>query len=109
MKPVHSTLMGCALALAGCTTTNPPYDASPDVVSPDAALLCDPEECPSGRCINGRCAPSCEEGGACAPGETCCHGICTDLTDDPQNCGVCGTVCGPHQACTGAACSAVIL
>ncbi|HSQ64986.1 MAG TPA: hypothetical protein VLM85_17305 [Polyangiaceae bacterium] len=102
--------MSLALALAACTTTNPPYEAGADATRPDAALQCDPESCSSGRCINGRCAESCGPGTECPSGETCCDDtFCTDLTDDPHNCGACGTVCGPRQSCIDATCSTVIL
>jgi len=109
MDPIHSPLMALALALAGCTTTNPPYDAGVDAVSPDGATVCDPTECPSGRCEQGRCVLACTDASACRPGETCCDDFCTDLTDDPRNCGACGTVCGPHQECRSATCSASVL
>ena len=29
----------------------------------------------------------------------CCAGLCTDLSNDPFNCGVCGTVCGGEEFC----------
>lgn len=42
-------------------------------------------------------APGC---GACAGGTTCCADACTNLDNDPFNCGGCGKVCpGPHPFC----------
>jgi hypothetical protein len=40
----------------------------------------------------------------CAPGETCCDGVCVDLGDDPNNCGACGTACGVCQFCNFGVC-----
>ncbi len=104
--------MGSALALTGCITTNPPMDAGVDAISrSDAVPPCDPSLCESEHCTGGRCAKPCSaEGGACPAGETCCEGtFCTDLSDDPQNCGACGNACGPRRACSGAICSDVVL
>jgi len=49
--------------------------------------------------------------GVCAPGnEDCCFNsgtstaICTNLATDTSNCGVCGNVCSPLEACVSGAC-----
>ena len=110
MHPLHSPWMCLALALVGCTTSNPPYDAGEDVVGPDAARPCDPEHCPTGLCFNGRCVRPCTDAGACPSGQTCCEDtFCADLSSDPQNCGACGITCGPEQLCKGMTCSDVVL
>ncbi|HOW73403.1 MAG TPA: FG-GAP-like repeat-containing protein [Phycisphaerae bacterium] len=38
------------------------------------------------------------------PGGLTCGGVCVDLMTDPDNCGSCGTVCDPGEACTGGQC-----
>ena len=44
-------------------------------------------------------------GNTCCPLENaCCNGTCTDLTADPQNCGLCGNVCGGGQGCCNGTC-----
>jgi hypothetical protein len=52
-------------------------------------------------CVLTRCAPS-DDGKSCAGGPgiglgevrgTCCGGTCTDLSQDPLNCGACGNAC----------------
>jgi hypothetical protein len=77
------------------------------------------QNCPSGTVCNGNTClrPGCDPGGsgeACAFGTgfgqqgylvragKCCGGDCVDLTQDPENCGQCGTACttGP-QICVG--------
>jgi hypothetical protein len=43
----------------------------------------------------------------CGTGEFNCEGICVNLSEDPENCGVCGRVCNlPHATatCRGATC-----
>ncbi len=81
---------------AGDASTNPP-----DVGQPQ----CDPNACASKHCVNGQCASACTDNSQCAPNETCCNSaFCTNLAKDPQNCGACGTACGPKQYCSGTAC-----
>jgi hypothetical protein len=46
----------------------------------------------------------------CAPPLVDCGGFCTYTTDDPENCGACGTVCDDTNAmayCTGGACALI--
>jgi hypothetical protein len=51
-------------------------------------------------CVEGRCADSCPSGfGACQGGR------CTDLQNDPQNCGACGNACPSGQGCAQGACA----
>jgi hypothetical protein len=40
-------------------------------------------------------AGSCE----CVGGGGLCDGACVDVQSDPQNCGDCGTTCGPDKVC----------
>ena len=106
MNRTHSLVVALPLALA-CTVTNPPYDAGIDVYVPDGARACDPTDCASGRCVNGRCAEACGDAAPCPTGETCCGGACADLTDDSENCGACGSSCGIHT-CARSACADVL-
>ena len=59
-------------------------------------------------CSDGRCV--CEPGrtpcgiSCCRPGAACCDGRCVDLSDDPDNCGACGSRCGEGQVCQGGSC-----
>jgi hypothetical protein len=46
----------------------------------------------------------CEADGDCLEGYTCCYGICTVLSDDPNNCDGCGIRC-PAAECNGATCA----
>ena len=41
----------------------------------------------------------------CATGQTCCNGICADLTSDPANCGACGFKCATIPGVQTATCS----
>ena len=40
----------------------------------------------------------------CEAWQDCCDGVCTDLTNDPENCGQCGEVCGDGHTCQDAEC-----
>jgi hypothetical protein len=59
----------------------------------------------------GKCGPceTCDfESGLCAsrcpPSESCCAGVCTDLANDPNNCGSCGRVCVAPSTCNNGHC-----
>jgi hypothetical protein len=62
-------------------------------------------ECSPGLvCGAGQCAPACsaaQEGEAanCSAGLTCCSAHCSDLQNDSNHCGACGTACGDGQFC----------
>src|SRR4051812_36431612 len=45
-------------------------------------------------------------GGPTCPGATLCGEACTNLTFDPANCGVCGTVCAAGELCSAGMCAA---
>ena len=59
-------------------------------------------DCPAGAaCVNNHCA--------CPPGTTRCHvgtsfEACADTATDVNNCGFCGSACGPCEECIGGAC-----
>ncbi|NMB75173.1 MAG: hypothetical protein GYA21_08590 [Myxococcales bacterium] len=42
----------------------------------------------------------------CAAGQSCCDGVCLDLSSDPENCGGCGMSCAAGQGCGGGWCTA---
>ncbi len=60
--------------------------------------------CPAGEtCAAGLCR--CGTGATCGAGSACCGGACTATGSDPNNCGGCGVVCGPHAPnCAGGVC-----
>ena len=41
----------------------------------------------------------------CTPDETMCHGSCSALYKDPQNCGACDAACGSALVCSQGACA----
>lgn len=51
--------------------------------------------------MNGMCSTT----GVCPPGFSDCSGQCVNTNDDPNNCGACGTVCAPGDACNNGACA----
>ena len=73
-------LLGCLLCLAGCESET------------------------SGVTIDGGSGGS-DSATRCGPGLSACSGICTDISKDAQNCGVCGTKCEDGQACVAGKCS----
>ena len=40
----------------------------------------------------------------CSNGQTCCNNACTNLQTDRDNCGGCGTSCGPGLSCQSGVC-----
>jgi hypothetical protein len=58
--------------------------------------------CQKGQCLT---TGNCGDGGVCAVGQACCVSGCTNIHFDPQNCGGCGQVCPPGDACTMGACT----
>jgi hypothetical protein len=109
MKSTILYFLPVAFAL-GCTSSPGQNDggggndggSTPDVIMPS----CVPDQCPSKHCgPDDQCAQDCSTQG-CPNGQTCCNSsYCTDTTKDPQNCGACGTACGPKQFCTSTKCS----
>jgi hypothetical protein len=47
---------------------------------------------------------ACDDSNPCASG-TCCSSVCVDTTQDPGNCGSCGSACSNGQFCTASACT----
>ena len=43
-------------------------------------------------------------GASCPPSYLQCNGACTDVQNDPTNCGACGTACSKGQLCTAGKC-----
>jgi hypothetical protein len=98
----------CGVVCPAGSVCNGGYCSLPDAgYSPCADV---PGACPPGTvCSNTSCVPlSCPAGGTgqtCAFGTgygqlgysvvtgKCCGGACSDLNQDPQNCGMCGTTC----------------
>jgi outer membrane protein assembly factor BamB len=81
---------------------------------PNGTSCSDGLACTTGdQCVSGVCVPTttascaCVNVGdrACAGGQECCGaGVCSDLGNDPANCGACGTACRPEQTCVAGAC-----
>ena len=83
--------------------TPPPPDKEED-------LSCDRDEDCEGEltCIDGTCqldTSGCEQDQDCGPMGVCnADGSCTNLVDDPENCGVKGFACPPNTFCGGGMC-----
>ena len=89
-------------ALDGVLDAEP--DAEPDA-APDASSAAGDG---SATLPNGKCVPGAfEHDGVCAcqpDTATVCHQSCTDVTIDPDNCGVCGRACAATATCNGGRC-----
>lgn len=57
-------------------------------------------------CVDGACVPfTCEQDADCGPMGVCSvDGMCSNLVDDPENCGVKGFVCPSNTFCGGGMC-----
>ncbi len=64
--------------------------------------ICDPgESCDAGSCSCGDTGDDCDADG----GEICCADLgCRNTTNDPDNCGTCGTSCLPGEECRDGEC-----
>jgi hypothetical protein len=79
----------------------------------------DPQNCggcgmpcaPDDTCVSSLCvAPlGCNSGPKCKSPDQCCAAGCTDTSDDPNNCGHCGTVCPLGESCVSSSCTPVTL
>lgn len=116
----------CALASAGCNDSGGIISYDGDRCEPE----CDADSvCCAGECVDiavdayhcGRCWNRCRnhevcDGGVCKapteqtcdpecePDRRCCGQSCVDVSTDPNNCGVCGVVCGAGLACVDGRC-----
>src|SRR6185295_8997130 len=62
---------------------------------------------PGETCVDEGCRAAGGGGGAvvCPGGQSDCGGgVCTDVTTDSHNCGVCGFTCAAGETCTGGSC-----
>jgi hypothetical protein len=88
-------------AESGSPTPDVPYDPG----YPDMDIVSDHSDVTDGQ--DGEVAPSCGSGGSCSAGYTCCpDNRCYNLTNDPSNCGECGSSCSPKgNMCIAGNCS----
>ena len=68
-------------------------------------------------CATATLCPECDDADAAPPSDLCTDPalpdqcgfepteFCTDLATDRNNCGLCGTVCGTEQQCSGGQCT----
>jgi len=73
----------CATPLVCDPTTHACVSCTSDTQC-DAGAVCSP----TGQCVSG-----CTDSQPCSNGLACCDGACTDLTNDPLACGMCGVPC----------------
>jgi hypothetical protein len=63
---------------------------------------------PVASCDGGSCKvgpDSGPDGAACPGGQVSCAGECTNVANDPANCGACGQACGSGLTCSGSQCT----
>jgi len=90
---------GCS---SDCLVEPPPYVCGNGVLEEPY------EDCDDGNNLNGDgCSYDCTVELSCDPGWASCSGsYCTDLNNDPYNCGDCGIVCGFGGVCSEGMCVA---
>ena len=102
----------CKGGVCGCTSSLQ-CEGSPGakgVCNPTSGRCsCEGKLCNSGETCEkemGKSACSCNGGGACPVGRTCCASPkgCFDLQTDPKNCGFCGRACGAGKICSAGKC-----
>lgn len=98
-RQLASTLIALFAVLAcGGSTTTDLDSGSADSASKDAPT----SDAPFADSGGGPC-----DGGACTIGLQCCSDACVNQTNDPLNCGGCGTHCtGSKSMCLNGACQA---
>jgi hypothetical protein len=71
----------------------------------------DGQECDNNVCIPGgaSCCPDAPNGYCVAPDRDCCGSSCTNKSEDPNNCGDCGTTCSADQTCAQGKCTCTTL
>lgn len=88
---------GCS---SDCLVELPPYVCGNGVLEEPY------EDCDDGNNLNGDgCSYDCKNELSCGPGESACFGsYCTDLNNDPANCGGCGNPCMEGSVCIESSC-----
>ncbi|MFT3841291.1 MAG: hypothetical protein QM723_30145 [Myxococcaceae bacterium] len=99
----------CDMGFKDCNTSRQDGCETPVLTSTtdcgDCGKVCNPQHTTSGHCSNGGC-----QIGACETGFDNCDGApgngCeVDLTQDPNHCGDCTTVCDANLKCVGGHCT----
>jgi hypothetical protein len=73
-------------------------DTDPDNCGSVGNVCAEGEVCSEGSC-------RCGDAGACPDGDSCCAGVCTDVTEDEEHCGGCFLACAPYgNRCVGGDC-----
>ncbi|HUB09144.1 MAG TPA: hypothetical protein VMB50_19215 [Myxococcales bacterium] len=80
-----------AYAPCGLADGGPAPSCYDDGAACPAGTLCATQGCLSPACPPGASGLRCAFGSSIMG--TCCDGVCTDTTQDPANCGSCGTAC----------------
>ena len=97
--------VSCGIWQVNCggTCINPNTDRSHCGATGTCTELEAGEACAEGQvCSSGACTQSCSTGWTVCP--TTDPTYCADLTYDSNNCGTCGTVCPSGSACSGGTC-----
>ena len=92
--------VGAVLWLGGCEPTVPNEVRSCATGCPPGTA-CEPA---TGGCVQVAAAPSATQPSACDAPRVKCGATCVDPMTDPNNCGGCGSICGPNASCVGGRC-----
>ncbi|MCL4397470.1 hypothetical protein M1403_00325 [Patescibacteria group bacterium] len=98
-------IMSCTSIYGGTWNTNTCNAVDPRI------SYCSGKQCGYNGC-GGECPPGCPSPSTCTnnicfcpgTGQVICSGTCTDLNNDPQNCGACNHNCGSGVACYSGKC-----
>lgn len=116
-----ATLSACLLATSACSSTVRVDAGGMDAARLDAGSIDAGTPTDTGTPIDSGtptdAGPAIDSGSdagppmACTPpcgaGRACCGGECTNLANDPRNCGECGIACGAGTYCTGGHCDPI--